>query len=40
MRRPELIERVREKALFVALSLAITVATFAFVIWAENKLSG
>ncbi len=40
MRRQELIEKLREKGLFLILSLAITVAMFAFVIWAESKLSG
>ena len=40
MTRSELIEKLREKGLFLALSLAITVAMLAFVIWAESKLSG
>ncbi len=40
MNKRNLIRTLREKALFLALSLAITVAMFAFVIWAESKLSG
>ena len=33
-------DKLREKGLFLALSLAITIVMFAFVIWAESKLSG
>lgn len=31
---------MKEKLLFLALSLALAVATLAFVVWAEVKLSG
>ena len=40
MKRPGMIDKLREKGLFLALSLAITIVMFAFVIWAESKLSG